>query len=383
MFDHPQSTTQGFDSLECHEAEQLRSDLAADESEISRIRARQIEKIRRIDELQLDTADGARTLTDWVVANLDVSPQTAGRVARIAQHHQPDIEARMASGEYGLDRANFLCQIRELNGPEDVIADSASYSLGHLFGLIERLRRIDGPTEQIDFEQRYMVLQPSLDQCSGRFCGQTQGTDWQAIEKALLGREGELPSLPEQTQGQRRVDALASICMDSLTGTNHGDDKGRAVAVAEIFVDAALAAPSFGEAGVTLSSGPRVGPATLSEILCTGQVRVIYQGEDGRPIGVSDRAEAIPPAVRAFVLKRDHGSCQIDGCRSRYRIQPHHVRRRADGGDHDPDNLVSLCWYHHHVAIHMIGMRLDPQSPKHRRRLLLSPIHGPPATVGL
>jgi hypothetical protein len=58
----------------------------------------------------------------------------------------------MTAGEFGIDRAAFLCQIRELDGPEDVIADSGSYSLGHLYGLIDRLRKIDTLTEQMMFE---------------------------------------------------------------------------------------------------------------------------------------------------------------------------------------------------------------------------------------
>jgi hypothetical protein len=370
--------TLDFGSAESAEADELRSALSADEAEISEIRARQVERLRRADRLQLDTADGSRIMADWVVANLDVSPQTARRMMRIARAHHRDIEQRMAAGEFGIDRAAFLCQIRDLGGPEELIADSDRYSLGHLYGVIDRLRKIDSLTEQMMFEDRYMALQPSLDRSSGRFWGQTHGTDWHIIEKALTHRESQLPALEDQTQGQRRVDALASLCMDSLTTTGDGSDAGRAVTVAEVFVDAALAAPSFGEAGVTLSSGPRVGPNTLSEILCTGKVRVIVCGDDGRPIGVSDLGETIPPAVRSFVLQRDHGRCQIDGCQSRYRIQPHHTKPRAWGGDHDPGNLVCLCWYHHHVAIHQMGMTLDPSSPPHRRRLKGPYPHGPP-----
>ncbi|HEY5728198.1 MAG TPA: HNH endonuclease [Acidimicrobiia bacterium] len=64
------------------------------------------------------------------------------------------------------------------------------------------------------------------------------------------------------------------------------------------------------------------------------------------------------------------GQCSIAGCHSRYRIQPHHIRERHQGGSHDPDNLVSLCWYHHHVAIHQLGYTIDPGSPTHRRKLL-------------
>jgi len=351
------------------EVDELKGEILFKEAEISRLRGQQLALLRKADRLQVATAEGSRTLADWVTANLDVSPQTAGRMVRVARSAQSDIEAGISSGEYGVDRAVFLCQLRDLGGPEEVITDSSQYSLGHLFGMIDRLRHVDALQEQVLFEDRYMVLQSSLDETSGRFWGQTHGADWHTLEKALIQREGQLPSLEDQSQGQRRVDALASICIDSLTGTRELDQTGRAVTVAEIFVDASLAAPSFGEAGVTLSSGPRVGPNTLSEILCTGKVRVVLCGDDHRPIGVSDLGEAIPPSVRSFVLHRDQGRCQIDGCRSRYRLQPHHIRQRASGGDHDPDNLITLCWYHHHVAIHMMGMRLDPESPPHRRRL--------------
>ena len=384
MFDTKESIwdTLDFGSVERVEADQLRSALLADEAEISKIRARQVERLRRADSLQLDTADGSRTMADWVVATLDVSPQTARRMMRVARSGQSDIEERMTSGEFGVDRAVFLCQIRELDGPEDVISDSASYSLVFLYGLIDRLRKVDALTEQMMFEDRYLAMQSSLDRSSGRFWGQTHGADWQAIEKALIRRESQLPALADQSQGQRRVDALASLCLDSLTTTGDTTDTGRAVTVAEVFVDASLAAPSFGEAGVSLSSGPRVGPNTLAEILCTGKVRIILCGEDSRPIGVSDMGESIPPAVRSYVFHRDHGRCQIDACPSCYRLQPHHIRPRASGGDHDPDNLVTLCWYHHHVAIHMMGMSLDPASPPHRRKLKWFDNHGPPTSTG-
>jgi hypothetical protein len=139
--------------------------------------------------------------------------------------------------------------------------------------------------------------------------------------------------------------------------------------VAEVFVDAGLAAGSGGEQGATVASGPRVGPNTLSEILCTGQIRVIVT--DGhQPINHSNLGKAIPAAVRSFVFWRDQGQCSIEGCRSRYRLQPHHIHQRHLGGGHHADNLITLCWYHHHVAIHKYGYQVDPNSPTHRRRLV-------------
>jgi len=223
------------------------------------------------------------------------------------------------------------------------------------------------------------VIQPSLDESMFRLWGQLHGVDGQLVDKALRQRADEFPSLPDQTQGQQLADALTAVCADSLTASSEPGHQGRAVTVAEVFVDAALAAPTFGEAGVTTSSGLRVGPATLAEILCQGSIRLTWTDRAKGPIAVSHLTETIPPAIRAWILHRDQGQCSIEGCRSRNRLQIHHIRERHLGGDHHPDNLITVCWYHHHVAIHMLGMTIDPNSPTHRRRLIgWQPTTGPP-----
>ncbi|MEA3501731.1 MAG: HNH endonuclease, partial [Actinomycetota bacterium] len=61
-------------------------------------------------------------------------------------------------------------------------------------------------------------------------------------------------------------------------------------------------------------------------------------------------------------------------CTSRYRLEPHHIVLRSDGGTHDPENLTTLCWFHHHVAVHQQGFRIDPNSPALCRRLIRTPV---------
>ncbi len=134
-------------------------------------------------------------------------------------------------------------------------------------------------------------------------------------------RESELPVLEDETAGQRRADALTSICLDSLTGPNPAGETGRAVTVAEIFIEAAWALSSNGEAGAALSTGVKVGPNTLGEILCGGKVRVTNCAPT-HPLSYSDLGDTIPPAVRRYVKWRDQGSCSIEGCTSRYRVHP-------------------------------------------------------------
>lgn len=172
---------------------------------------------------------------------------------------------------------------------------------------------------------------------------------------------------PRVAKGQRMADALVSVSQDSLDGAGSGGTTGeRSDPLVTVFVDADLAMATGGETGAEIEFGPKVSPATLDRILCGGAVQLVGL-TDGRPVVVTDGSRAVPPAVRRFVLWRD-GGCAADGCRSRYRLQPHHIRQRSNGGDHDPDNLTTLCWLHHHVVVHGTGHRIDPGSPPQRRR---------------
>lgn len=51
--------------------------------------------------------------------------------------------------------------------------------------------------------------------------------------------------------------------------------------------------------------------------------------------------------LRSVVISRDSNRCQVTGCPSRLELHVHHMRPVAEGGAHSPDNLVSLCDFHH------------------------------------
>jgi hypothetical protein len=66
----------------------------------------------------------------------------------------------------------------------------------------------------------------------------------------------------------------------------------------------------------------------------------------------------VPPATRRTVLRRDHDTCRVPGCRSATFLDVHHIRARADGGAHGSSNLVALCGTHHD-AIHRGALLLE------------------------
>ncbi|MBN1605834.1 MAG: hypothetical protein JW940_04335 [Polyangiaceae bacterium] len=60
--------------------------------------------------------------------------------------------------------------------------------------------------------------------------------------------------------------------------------------------------------------------------------------------------QAVPPAVRRWVMRRDRGCCVVPGCKNAIFVDVHHIRPRSEGGDHEPDGLAVLCAAHHRAA---------------------------------
>jgi hypothetical protein len=92
-----------------------------------------------------------------------------------------------------------------------------------------------------------------------------------------------------------------------------------------------------------------VGPEIAAMAACDGQ-HVTHVGKDG-VVQPRRASQDIPPATRRWVLRRDGGCCVFPGCRHATFVDLHHLHLKSEGGDHDPDKLVTVCGAHHR-AIH-------------------------------
>jgi hypothetical protein len=187
-------------------------------------------------------------MTDWVASRLDVTHPSASDLMFLPKAGDSQVERLLASGEIGLERAVAMVRLRLAGASNEQVSNSRGYDLAGVQRLAASHRWMTSSDEFFVFENRHLVLQPNLDESSWRLWGQLPGLDGQLVEKALLQRSDELARLPGEGRSQHLADALTSVCTDSLTGGS----EGREVTVAEIFLDACLAAPSRGEAGVTL-----------------------------------------------------------------------------------------------------------------------------------
>lgn len=58
----------------------------------------------------------------------------------------------------------------------------------------------------------------------------------------------------------------------------------------------------------------------------------------------------VPESTRRKVLDRDSEQCQSCGTGGENRLQLHHIEFRSQGGGHDADNLVTLCFRCHRLV---------------------------------
>src|SRR5690606_26706451 len=78
--------------------------------------------------------------------------------------------------------------------------------------------------------------------------------------------------------------------------------------------------------------------------------------------------QSIAPAVRRYVYHRDRGRCVVPGCSFGGFLDVHHLNPPAEGGGHDPENLVTLC-EGHHTALHRGQLSIEG-SPSTKLRFL-------------
>lgn len=354
------------------QVEHFQTELDEIKDQQARLHARQLVILNQLERAGVAQRSGARTMAEWTATTLDIPAGAARELVAAANRlgRDPWLFDEVAAGRMTLERAMATVRLQATDAPMSVVDRSFDLDLDAVSRLTHRHRRMTRRDERRVFADRHFVIQPSLDESRWRMWGELPGKDGRIVDQALSRRADEMRQLPGGdyfTSGQRRADALVGMAQDSMSaGQDQANSTGGLESV--IIVDLDLANGSGGELGAAVEYGPRVGPNTLEELLCNGSVQLVGLA-NGKPVITSDNTKAIPPAVRRFVAWRD-GGCSVAGCHSRYRLQPHHIRHRSGGGDHDPDNLATLCWFHHHVAIHGAGFRLTDNDPPGCRRLV-------------
>ena len=351
--------------------------LVGSEARISRERGAQLMWVRSLVQNHGAVRYGYRSTVDLVVSRADMHRSTARDLVYLAQRLREGEIERIRAGEVSYTRVLEETRLGEAGAPAEEIARTRDMDLDSVRRVAQKRRKVTRSDERKAFESQYVAFQPSLDGTHMRVMGRLGAYEGEICRKALdrLGDEMVPAGETRPEAGTRRALALTTLCMDELdrspTSTRTGEGTvpsgSRREPLLMVVADGPLTQASDFEQGAAILAGPRVGPDTIDLILCTGRTANITT--TGQHITNHTSTTSIRPGLRRAVLARDDG-CTIDGCSSTYRLEVHHILELSKGGDNSAENLTTLCWWHHHVAVHRQGMRIDPQSPPRRRRLL-------------
>ena len=332
--------------------DQLDEAIVRAEQGIAKLRALETAAIAEKRERRSHLQDGYRSIIDWVAARADVSHKTARRLCWTATRlrEASEVADALAAGVITFDRAEQVSRL-----PEAHREGHERFDISQLRRQVAHHKRISRKRERKS-SVGYLQFQPANDEMSESIWGELPGADSMLVKKAVDQRADEiLDSSAGLGVAERRALALVSICQDSLYGeTAPGRTPPGEITV---IVDAIEAATTNGETGASLLAGPRIGRQVLEAIICDSQVEVLGTFEDGQPLNLGRKTRTVSPALRRFVLARDNG-CTAEGCSSDYRLEVHHTIPFSEGGATDADDLVSLCWFHHHVVIHRLGFTI-------------------------
>jgi len=151
----------------------------------------------------------------------------------------------------------------------------------------------------------------------------------------------------------RRADALVRLCERAAAAPADPETRPNPCEIV-VHVDAALlagAAPGEPERAerCELEEGARLPVETARRLACDGAIVALLEGAGGEPLAIGRRTRAVPAPMRRAVAARDRG-CRFPGCTARRRLEAHHVRHWARGGETSARNLASLCPTHHRLV---------------------------------
>lgn len=159
---------------------------------------------------------------------------------------------------------------------------------------------------------------------------------------AILDAAGDLPrSTP---LGERLTEGLVTLA-DHWHATRT-DDPALALPGLSVAVDVEALA---GKRHWATLAGRPIPAETARRLACDAKVSRVLTDSRSEPLDVGRATRVVPAGMRRALEARD-GGCTFPGCRSRRRLDAHHVIHWVFDGETAMWNLVLLCRRHHRIV---------------------------------
>ena len=271
---------------------------------------------------------GFSSFEEYIASVLGYDAHTTRERLRVAEclADLPRLAGALSAGEVNWSCVRELTRVAVPETEGEWLAVSRGQSVRRLEALVSGHVRGDRPTDPQRPSSPHRVLRFEV-----------------SPETFALFREAE-SKLQRASGGQLDSDELLLAMARQVLG---GPTKeGRAPYQVAVTVCPECRRGSIASRGEPVA----VGPEFVEMAECDGQRFAVNDGQSsshrGRPA-----SQSIPPRVRREVMRRDHGQCQVPGCRNTHYVDLHHIDPRCEGGGNDAANLLVLCTAHHR-AVH-------------------------------
>lgn len=169
---------------------------------------------------------------------------------------------------------------------------------------------------------------------------------------------------PREAYKNRCGDALVNLIGSVDAATTSSSARGQVLIVTSIDELA-------GSSGAIAVGSGFSSVEVARRLACDGAIEVVLTDESGRPVVIGANTRVVPPKLSRLIRGRDK-TCRFPGCGDDRFIQVHHIIHYSRGGPTVEDNLVALCWSHHHL-VHEGGWEMSGSAS---RGLVISSPYG-------
>ena len=309
--------------------------------------------IHEVDIRQSWMSDGARTLTDWVSARLNIRHDTARQLVSVARRvvDLPELSERFAIGDFSLDQVDAISKMATPETERGLIDEA----LGLSNAVLDRRARRSSPPSVADersvHDRRALYLQWNLDDSELKVSGNMPGSQGEIFQEAVVTAADRVPINPEtgmfDAYSSRLVDGLVEIAATTTTGDTTTGDTTNTGSPRQLTVFADLHALVSETGGVAeLGHGALVPNQTALRLACDCVVETVIS-DGSAVVGIGRNSRTVPGWLRRLVIHRDGGRCRYPVCGHTRWLQVHHIHHWAQGGTTNLDNLILLCSFHH------------------------------------
>jgi hypothetical protein len=315
-------------------------------------------------------ADGALSMTDWLVARLHVSGSRARRLVDAADRLRrlPALSGAVSEGRVPLDVAAPLAKIATAANDANLAEAAEQMTPRQASQLVSEVR--GQTTDDSKAELRRRCVRFNDEKCS--LWAQLPKDGYALVKSVLWGRarlhDHPSASDPEYERFESRcADALVEVCREAGRSPQEGaveggatsvrtvPGSGQATMIVHVDLDRMLNGDGYGEASIE-GAGP-ISAEVARRLACDADITLSFDAPDGAVLDQKALGRDPTDAQRIEIRRRD-GGCRFPGCPCRSVTDVHHVTWVSKQGPTVLSNLLTLC-VGHHSRVHELGWKLD------------------------